>query len=51
VTVPAGNADGLEGAAVPEGELFSSAVVQPARQASAVSSARIPLRRVCADAA
>src|SRR6202035_674837 len=44
VTVPRGDVG------APEGDLFSSAMLQPARQASAASSARIPVRRVRADA-
>ena len=44
VTVPGGDV------AAPEGDVFSSAMPQPARQASAASSARIPVRRVRADA-
>jgi hypothetical protein len=44
VTVPGGDVAG------PEGDVFSSTTPQPARQANAASSARIPLRRVRADA-
>jgi hypothetical protein len=45
VTVPAADVAGPGGAAVPEVDVFSSPVVQPARQASADSSARMPLCR------
>ena len=44
VTVPGGDVAG------PEGDVFSSAMARPARQASAASSARIPLRRIRTDA-
>src|SRR6185312_197404 len=42
VTVTGGDIAGPEG---PEGDVFSSAMAKPARQASAASSARIPLCR------
>ena len=45
VTVSAADVAGPGGAAVPEVDVFSFPVVQPARQASAASSTRIPLCR------
>ena len=45
VTVPGGDVAWGRGATGPEGNVFSSAMARPARQASAASSARIPLCR------
>ena len=45
VAVPVGKAVWGRGAVGAEGDVFSSAMARPARQASAASSARIPLYR------
>jgi hypothetical protein len=42
VTVTEGDIAGPEGVAGPKGDVFGSAKVQPARQASAANSATIP---------